>query len=514
MRSVRTLVRAHSSFVRPLVSFGRHRVASFHKHTLARYSDLVSSRARSRRHTGESHGAWRFFTGALVVAGATTAALADGEDEDVIDTQEGLEAYLAARGVTLAEFLELEAEEDAAQAALASAPGSEALASVLSSPDRDPDAPVTFFDAIEAGSVALVDYLIAHGADPNALEPTEPTPLEAAVGAGRADIALRLLHHGADARRASGMAPLPICVAATLQPDASPRNAQLLQALLSAGADPNAPGPGGIRALHAAIQRLCPSHAAALIAAGADANAPTASGDSPLVLAVRLGDTETVGRLLAVEGIAIDNPSSDDFTPLCAALVNGSESTAVALIEAGADLHRVNRHGASPALAAAATDSAAALAAMVSSGRLGPDAAAGADSKPLLQLAIEFRAPRAAWALLRAGADAQRPWQRSDADAAAATTPAPSIAAVASRTPLLGALLAAPAEVLAQLPEPPRRGAGQEAEERYLRILSEAVAASAATTAAAADLTAGAGAGGAAVEAVVPTTAAVSVSEA
>ncbi|MBB3342278.1 ankyrin repeat domain-containing protein [Luteimonas sp. RC10] len=164
-------------------------------------------------------------------------------------------------------------------------------------------------DPASALSLEQVEWLLAHGADPNV-------------------------------RDAEGRTPLTALLARA--PDALP----VLQALLRHGASPA--GAGGLAAYLAACVEG--DHAARafeglsldLLARGADPFAASPQGDPPLALAVRLGWPRLVERLAGL-GVDPDARDSRGMTALHLAAALGREGALKALV----------RHGASPSARAA-----------------------------------------------------------------------------------------------------------------------------------------------------------------
>jgi ankyrin repeat protein len=157
------------------------------------------------------------------------------------------------------------------------------------------------------GSAALVELLLAAGADPNTALPGNETALLTAARTGKPGPVQALLARGA-------------------RVDARDRKGQT--ALMWAAADG-----------HAEVVQ-------ALLAAGADFRTPLASGFTPLFFAIREGRTDVVRTLLkagadvneAMRPKKAGGKGPDRGTsPLILAVENGHFELAVALLEAGAD---------------------------------------------------------------------------------------------------------------------------------------------------------------------------------
>lgn len=130
--------------------------------------------------------------------------------------------------------------------------------------DRGPQTPaqVLLNDAVASGRVALVDALLAHGADPNQPNARGASMLFCACVSGHVTIAKRLLDGGAnvDGTDAAGV---HVLFAAVAHDDPT-----LIALLLAHGADAETSRPFG-PLLHAMILGKC-SNAALLLAHGAD----------------------------------------------------------------------------------------------------------------------------------------------------------------------------------------------------------------------------------------------------
>lgn len=130
------------------------------------------------------------------------------------------------------------------------------------------------------GQKAIIDLLLAAGAEVDAEDSEGYTPLHWAAKRNNPVIAQTLLAKGAkvNARTHNGFAPLH---AATLD-----RRLELLQLLLAHGAEVNARTKENITPLHLAAAGDQKAATAALIAKGADLHAKSEEGSTPLALAL------------------------------------------------------------------------------------------------------------------------------------------------------------------------------------------------------------------------------------
>ncbi len=160
-----------------------------------------------------------------------------------------------------------------------------------------------FRKAISHQDLEEVRRMIAGGADVNAADCRNKTPLMDAAACNNPEIVRALLDAGAaiNARDNNGrtalMAALMAALKAALKADG---NLEIVRALLEAGADPNVKDTGGNTALSWAAARNNPETVRALLNAGADINAKSgAYGVTALMQAAYSGNLETVRVLLA-----------------------------------------------------------------------------------------------------------------------------------------------------------------------------------------------------------------------
>ncbi|MXX57200.1 MAG: hypothetical protein F4X15_17460 [Gemmatimonadetes bacterium] len=157
------------------------------------------------------------------------------------------------------------------------------------------DSPVA--DAAMRGDASTVRALIAEGADVNAAQGDGMTALHWAASNRDPGLARILLEAGADVgagTRIGRYTPLHVAAQAGA--------GEVVEILLAAGADPNAPitAGGAARPLHLAAASGSERVVRALVAAGADVNAAEESwAQTPLIFAASKGRTEVVAALLA-----------------------------------------------------------------------------------------------------------------------------------------------------------------------------------------------------------------------
>ncbi|MYI67020.1 MAG: hypothetical protein F4107_13950, partial [Gemmatimonadetes bacterium] len=195
-----------------------------------------------------------------------------------------------------------------------------------------------------AATMAMIDALLAAGADVNAVDEDGDTPLLNVLRRGRTGL------YSTDQRMRDAEATADSVVDLALK-------------LLEAGADPGAQGAWGQTPLHEAAEYRTPVLVQTLVAAGADPNERDEYGSSPLHRAARLGTPEIIGRLVAA-GAEVNGQSDAGTSPLHSAVIRGTDFlaadagrqadtppwrlAAAALIEAGADPNLRDAEGDTP----------------------------------------------------------------------------------------------------------------------------------------------------------------------
>jgi ankyrin repeat protein len=156
----------------------------------------------------------------------------------------------------------------------------------VSPAEGDEEGVPALHQAAERGDLATVRALVDAGT---------PVDLRAEDGAtalhyadGQANVTRWLLARGADPNAVDDDGATPILLAEDLA---------VVEALIAAGADPNRPDSLGQTPLHFAVD-WGDAHVETLLAAGADPNAADVTGDTPLHWASRYASVGTVEALL------------------------------------------------------------------------------------------------------------------------------------------------------------------------------------------------------------------------
>ncbi|MEV7006300.1 ankyrin repeat domain-containing protein [Streptosporangium sp. NPDC051022] len=182
------------------------------------------------------------------------------------------------------------------------------------------------YAAAAGGRAAIVDALLAHGADPNRISEGEEEglPLCAAAAWGHAEIVKALLRAGADpAGREDGGWSAPLWAA-------SNGRAEALTALLEAGASPEETNDSGETALTLATRRGALGAVRALLEHGADASRADGEGDTPLAIAYDWLGTQLENALL--EQLTEQAPEGTQFVVGRSRAEDGTDLVTVAAV--------------------------------------------------------------------------------------------------------------------------------------------------------------------------------------
>jgi len=219
--------------------------------------------------------------------------------------------------------------------------------------------------AVYNNDVALVERLLAAGADVNADNDYHSTPLSEAAITGNVEVMRRLLAKGADVESANADHQTALMVVARTS------NVEAAKLLLKSGAKVESRETWrGQTALMWAAAEAQPEMVRLLMSRGADVNARSqvnewerqvtaeprmqvrpSGGFTPLLYAARRGCAECAAILLK-GGAKVNLTDPDGVSPLLSALLNASWDTAALLIRSGADVDKWDIWGRSPLYAA------------------------------------------------------------------------------------------------------------------------------------------------------------------
>ncbi len=203
--------------------------------------------------------------------------------------------------------------------------------------------------AAKEGHLEMVKFLIAKGADVNAEDNSNGTPVRWAACNGSIEIVKELIKAGAD------LDPSPGKVESPLQCAAGAGHKDVVELLLKHGADINGVDKQGRTGLMDAVSRDRMNVARLLIDKGADVNARDKRGNTALIDALDEDDDSYI-RLLLNNGA--DPNLEDNYldTPLKRAAGKGNAKYVALLIEHGADVNLCNERRETPLMTAAYRD--------------------------------------------------------------------------------------------------------------------------------------------------------------
>ena len=168
------------------------------------------------------------------------------------------------------------------------------------------------------------------------------TPLWIAAETGHAEVVQALIEAGADVNKATTNNKTPLWIAAETG------HAEVVQALIEAEADVNKAHAYGTTPLFIAAQNGHVEVVQALIEAEADVNKAETDGTTPLLIASQNGHAEVVVSRMYMADPDVDKANVHGMTPLLFAAKNGHADVVQALIEADADVNKANRNGFTP----------------------------------------------------------------------------------------------------------------------------------------------------------------------
>ena len=194
-------------------------------------------------------------------------------------------------------------------------------------------------NAVVANDMDRVRYLVAHGADLNAVDGEGYPTLVSAARFGFTAVATYLVEHKADPNRSDQTGWTSIMYAAwNDQPE-------MVNMLLAHGAKRDAADNDGLTALAIAAQNGKAKSTDALIAAGADVNSAVAKGGySPLMLASISGSYD-VSSALIQHGAKVNATNPGGLTALMIAAAGNRTSVVELLLKSGADVNARSEDG-------------------------------------------------------------------------------------------------------------------------------------------------------------------------
>lgn len=201
------------------------------------------------------------------------------------------------------------------------------------------------FLAIGRRDVTGVQSLLARGADPNARNGLEMTPLILAAASGEVPVVEALLRAGAKLD-----APSHYGTALTFATGAG--STPVAKFLIARGANVNPSRADGTTVLMYAARNGDPAIISELLSRKADVNAKDGDGATALMYAARDGQVDA-GRVLLSSGAAVDARDGHRWTALTYAAVNGHADFVRLLLEKGANANAREAKGRTPLILAA-----------------------------------------------------------------------------------------------------------------------------------------------------------------
>ncbi|OQR85846.1 hypothetical protein ACHHYP_11290 [Achlya hypogyna] len=205
------------------------------------------------------------------------------------------------------------------------------------------------------GHLAVIQALIAAGAGINQPQEDGLTPINSAASKGHLAVVETLIPAGVDIGQISKVYLTSRTAREPLVQDGwTPMNSAacnghlaVVEALIAAGADINRPNADVWTPITSAA---CNDHfdvVEALIAAGADINQPNANGWTPINLAAMKSHLAVVQALIKA-GADINQPNANGWSPMYSAADQGHLAVAELLIAAGADINQPNENQRTP----------------------------------------------------------------------------------------------------------------------------------------------------------------------
>ncbi|CZR58832.1 related to beta transducin-like protein [Phialocephala subalpina] len=195
--------------------------------------------------------------------------------------------------------------------------------------------------AAEYGHEGTMQLLLQKGADVEAKDKRDQTPLYLASMNGHYKVAQLLLDQGADVKAATTNGWTPLHVASTKV------HCEVIQLLLDQGADVKAATTDGWMPLHVASANGYREVTQLLLDQGADVKAVATDGWTPLHVASTNGHCE-VTQLLLDQGADVNAAAINEWTPLYIASMKGHGEVAQLLLDRGADVKAIATDGATP----------------------------------------------------------------------------------------------------------------------------------------------------------------------
>lgn len=199
--------------------------------------------------------------------------------------------------------------------------------------------------AAASGSVALAEFLLSRGSDPNSKNTEKRTALFLAAHDNNIPLVELLLSgkHGAKAN----VNDVDATNSSALLAASRKGHSEMIKILLAAGAQINAQDAELWSSLHWACRNGHVEAARVLCTAGANINAVEKMSATPLQLAV-IVDQPDIAELLISSGANLEFKGKNGFTPIHLASVKGSVRIVRSLLRKGASVSEITSNGCTP----------------------------------------------------------------------------------------------------------------------------------------------------------------------
>jgi len=189
--------------------------------------------------------------------------------------------------------------------------------------------------AVDEDNIAIAEYLIAHGANVNSKGNYEWTPLQQAPYSSSMEMIKMLIAKGADVNAGPWTA---------LHSAVQKGRRDIAELLIQKGADVNAKQKGGYAPLYYAISNKDLGMVNVLITKGADVNA----GPHPALHSAAQRGHSDIAELLIQKGASVNAKDKRGYPPLYYAISKKHLDTAKLLIAHGADVNAKDKRGYPP----------------------------------------------------------------------------------------------------------------------------------------------------------------------
>lgn len=260
--------------------------------------------------------------------------------------------------------------------------------------------------AVEQGRVEIVQALLDAGADGEIATQNGSTPLLLAVSRNQAGTLKALLSNKSVAATVNRFV-FPEDGSSALHMAISREYPDVVQELITAGANVNFPDERGWRPVHIAAQQGRPEIISALVKAGADLNKSLTRKNSTALHIAAANDKPSAGKIVEAllhAGADPDVVNTDGATAMTVAAERGRAEVVETLLRYGGDPNRADTQGVTPLLKAIAAENMDAVKALLRDERTDVNAVHMKTGSTPLHEAVKLQNPGLVKALLQRGA--------------------------------------------------------------------------------------------------------------